>query len=107
MPRRLPQLLLVPACGYLLALMAYRFHALPGLHCDEAWAGLSALRILQDGVFSPHGINRYTSLLFSALVSGSFLAGTPGVWTLRLPGLLLNAAAAPWMTLHFARRGGP
>lgn len=106
MKRALPWAGLALAFAYLAAMMARRFSEFPGLHGDEAWAGLYSLRILKEGVRSIHEMNTYTGPLYGWIVSRSFAALGVEVWSLRLPGLLANAAAAALMAVHLARRIG-
>lgn len=94
---------LVAACGYLLGLLCYRVAEFPGIHGDEAWMGLFALR-MRDGLPSPHGMNTYTGSLFGWLISRSFAWLGPGHFALRLPGVLANAAAALLLAGQLARR---
>ena len=43
---------LVGACGYVLFVLTVELGHFPGLHGDEAWFGLEALRIRSDGLTS-------------------------------------------------------
>jgi len=75
------------------AAIAYRFADFPGLHGDEAFVGLSALRALELGhIASPHGITNYSGGLHAAVVSWVFALAGPSTGALRAAGLLCNAA---------------
>lgn len=68
--------------------------------------GLFALRLRESGFYTPHGMNDYTGPLFGLLLAGTFDKIPAGVYALRLPGALCNAAAALLLAGHFARRLG-
>lgn len=88
-------------------LLLRRLSDFPGLHGDEAWVGLYALRIIRGGLYSPHEMNTYTGPLYGWLLSWVFRLLGPGVSALRLPGVLLNLCAAAVLARHFWRREGP
>lgn len=98
--------LLAPGAALLGALMFYRLESFPGLHGDEAWAGLYAIRILRNGLYSPHEMNAYTGPIYGWLLSGVFARFGVSMAGLRLPGALLNAAAALAFLVHVSRRFG-
>jgi hypothetical protein len=79
--------------------------AFPGLHGDEAWIGLRAIEQQIQGMFTLHGMNRYTGSLFPQLAAFSFSMFSPDVGSLRLPGVALNVLALQLMTVALWRRG--
>jgi hypothetical protein len=85
----------------LLALMAaqlfWRLGEFPGLHGDEAWVGLFALRLKADGLYTPHEMNTYTGALYGWLLVPVFERFGVGVRSLRLVGAVANPLA--WLTL--------
>jgi hypothetical protein len=66
---------------------------LPGLHGDEAWMGLKAKEISDDGIMQLTGMNTYTGILQAWLPSVCFDWLGKGVWQLRMSGVLCNIAA--------------
>ena len=81
------------------ALRFWRLDAIPpGLHGDEALAGLEALRILEEGWIGPYSgaTLGWTAghLYWTALVHG-FLPGEPTVWSLRFAMSLWGVASVP------------
>lgn len=68
----------------------YKLEKLPGLHGDEAWFGLRAEEFSKFGVSKLSGMNLYTGALQSILSSWTFKLFGPGVFQLRLPGVILN-----------------
>ncbi len=96
----------VMGCIYVLALLSFNLTQFPGLHGDEAWLGLFALRIRDRGLYSPHEMNTYTGSLYAWLLSWVFTYFPPDVFSLRLGGVLLNGAAVVIATWHFAKRFG-
>ncbi|HAM35417.1 MAG TPA: hypothetical protein DEB40_10405 [Elusimicrobia bacterium] len=106
MPRK-AELSLIALLGAYLAVVLCRNLALfPGLHGDEAWVGLYALRIRAHGIFSAHEMNTYTGPLYGWLLAKIFSIWRPSVLSLRLPGTLLNLAAAWLMAWHLGRAYG-
>jgi hypothetical protein len=93
-------------CVYVLALLSFHLAHFPGLHGDEAWLGLFALRIRDQGLYSPHEMNTYTGSLYAWLLSWVFTLFPPDVFSLRIGGVLLNGAAVVIATWHFAKRFG-
>ena len=93
-------------CVYVLALLSFHLVQFPGLHGDEAWLGLFALRIRDRGLYSPHEMNSYTGSLYAWLLSWMFTVFPPDAFSLRLGGALLNGAAVVIATWHFAKRFG-
>lgn len=71
----------------------FRLELLPGLHGDEAYFGMQAGDFLSAGVDRIYGLNSYTGVLFSSLVSLSFKLFGMSVQSLRMTGTLLNIAA--------------
>jgi hypothetical protein len=96
----------VLGCVYVLALLSFHLAQFPGLHGDEAWLGLFALRIRDRGLYSPHEMNTYTGSLYAWLLSWVFTYFPPDVFSLRIGGVLLNGAAVVIATQHFAKRFG-
>ena len=75
----------------------------PGLHGDEAWTGIEALRILDDGpigVWSPSAIGQPAGTFYWTAFFFSFLK--PGLLTLRLSIAILGVLTIPAFYL-FAR----
>jgi hypothetical protein len=71
-------------------MMLHRFASFPGLHGDEAWAGLRALEHTERGLFTLHGMRYYAGSLYPYVLSLVFKAQGASVASLRLPGLVLN-----------------
>lgn len=65
----------------------------PGLHSDEAWVGVRAWNIYQQGDASWFGTQRYTGPLHQLLVALSFRIFGPGIYSLRGVGVVANAIA--------------
>ncbi|MBI3300432.1 MAG: hypothetical protein HYZ75_19880 [Elusimicrobia bacterium] len=84
-----------------------RLQDFPGLHGDEAWVGLFALRLRERGLYTPHEMNTYTGALYPWLVKSAFGRWGVSVESLRLPGALFNVAA--WLVLWrtAVRAAGP
>ncbi len=93
--------------AYLAALLFYRVAQFPGLHGDEAWIGMFSISTLGRGLFSIQEMNAYTGALFGWLLALVFKLIGPSFAALRLPGVILNTAAAILIGLHFYRRIGP
>lgn len=93
--------------GLMSAQLFWRLGDFPGLHGDEAWVGLFALRLKERGLFTPHEMNTYTGALYGWLVGGVFDRFGVGVWSLRLIGAVANPLAwlALWATVR--RAAGP
>ncbi|MCB9554957.1 MAG: hypothetical protein H6707_02560 [Deltaproteobacteria bacterium] len=91
------------ALGYLIATLVTNLSAFPGLHGDEAWRGLDALRLLAGGSISPHAMNTYTGPIHSMLIAAGFALISPDVLALRLPGVLANIAAFLLLALVLAK----
>jgi hypothetical protein len=89
----------------LLFAAVFRLSRFPGLHGDEAWAGLRAIEIMQNGFFSVHGMVHYIGAAFTGLVAVTFSALGATVFSLRLPGALLNWAAIALVMSTFWSRG--
>ena len=104
--RRVWSCMAVLGCVYVMALLSFHLAQFPGLHGDEAWLGLFALRIRDRGLYSPHEMNTYTGSLYAWLLSWMFTVFPPDVFSLRLGGVLLNGAAVVIATWHFAKRFG-
>lgn len=96
--------LLLGAC--LVALLA-RLSAAPALSLDEAWIGLFAERLRQNGPYTIHEMNNYTGALYGWLIAAVYEARGLSLESLRLPGALLNAAALLGFWLHLRRRVSP
>lgn len=93
--------------GLMTAQLFWRLGEFPGLHGDEAWVGLFALRLKERGLFTPHEMNTYTGALYGRLVEAAFDRFGVGVWSLRLVGAVANPLAwlAVWATVR--RAAGP
>jgi hypothetical protein len=91
---------------YVLCVLLRRLAAFPALHVDEGWTGLFAVRIMKEGLITPHEMNDYTGPLYPWMLSKVFAALRPSILTLRLPGALCNAAALLAMAVHLGRRFG-
>ena len=91
---------------YLTALLAYHLSNFPGLHGDEAWAGMFASRILSRGFYSPHEMNTYTGSIYGGLLALIFLRFPRDVLHLRMASVAFNSLAALIMLIHLARRTG-
>lgn len=91
-------------------MMLYRFNSFPGLHGDEAWAGLRALEHVERGLFTLHGMRYYAGSLYPYGLSLVFKAQGASVASLRLPGLVLNLAGLGILLIlllrHSARSAG-
>lgn len=84
--------------------MLYRFASFPGLHGDEAWAGLRALDHMDRGLFTLHGMRYYAGSLYPYVLSRIFEARGASVESLRLPGLVLNVAGMGLFLLLLLRQ---
>ncbi|WP_345211001.1 hypothetical protein [Mucilaginibacter gynuensis] len=71
----------------------YKLSVLPGLHGDEAWAGLRADTWTRSGVEHLYGMNTYTGILQTLLAYVIFDTFKIGVVQLRIGGVLFNIAA--------------
>ena len=83
----------------------FRLPSFPGLHGDEAWVGLRALEQHAKGFFTIRGMNAYTGSLFPQIVTLASSLLSPGVLSLRLPGVLLNWLALVLMAAALWKRG--
>ena len=98
------ELLLVLLCtGVAAFLRIYRLADLPpGLHGDEAWTGLDALRIIDEGWIGPYvgsALGQPTGpLYFTAFV---FKLSHASLFTLRLSMAILGVATVPLAYLLF------
>lgn len=83
----------VAACLLLIIIIFWwsvKLDVLPGLHGDEAWAGLNALKINSEGLKSLMGMNNYTGALQPLLAAVAFKLLGAGVYQLRIVGVLFN-----------------
>lgn len=64
-----------------------------GLHGDEAYFGVDAITIMNEGITRPFGMNKYTGILQSWLNSLMFSLFDTNVTTLRLSGIFSNIIA--------------
>ena len=94
------------AFGYLVVLLSFHLDRFPGLHGDEAWTGLFALRLASVGLYTPRAMNSYSGPLFAWVVSWIFHVVQPGVVSLRVLGVAANACAVLILLVHFGRRFG-
>ena len=90
--------------GVIALALRIRLGDFPGLHGDEAWLGLDAMRIQAHGLVSLDGMNRYSGSLFPALVSLAFAHWGAGIVALRLAGVILNAVAACLMAFTLRKQ---
>jgi hypothetical protein len=103
--RPLSRILTIALLATLTVAVTYHLPDFPGLHGDEAWAGLRALDIQQKGLFTIHGMNVYTGALFPQIVAAVFSVLGADVLSLRLPGAILNCLAVVILVATFWRRG--
>lgn len=90
------------AAGAATALLAWGALSLnlshvPGLHSDEAWSGLFAMRMQHNSLLSLHAMNWYTSSIYEWVLARVFDVFGAGVFQLRAAGAALNALAAGGM----------
>ena len=78
-----------------------------GLHGDEAWTGLDAMKIMQYGISRPYGIATYTGLLQSLLNAAVFRLFDIDVVSLRTPGILCNVFALCALIYFLRKRFTP
>jgi hypothetical protein len=107
-PTRSPVLIQSFVFSILIAFLiagVFRLSRFPGLHADEAWVGLRAVEIMQNGFSSVHGMNRYTGAAFPGLVALTFSALGVNVLSLRLLGALSNWASIALVMWTFRSRG--
>lgn len=71
----------------------FKIDYFPGLHADEAWAGLKAHQFNTQGVGDLYGMNRYTGSFQPLLCSLVFRIADVGVPQLRVPGIIFNLLA--------------
>lgn len=95
--KRSHTVLAVAVIALMSAQLFWRLGEFPGIHGDEAWVGLFALRLKAYGLFTPHEMNGYTGVLYGWLTQ--FVLGWFGVsvWSLRLIGAVANPLA--WLVL--------
>ena len=102
--RRLNQFFVVTLSIIIWFELVYQLSSFPGLHADEAWMGNYALTIIDEGISSIHGMNKYTGALFPALVAVMFANSEVSITALRLPGALLNWASLAVLLITFWNR---
>lgn len=73
-------------------LWLWRISDFPGLHADEAWAGLRAHGFLTTGHLEAFGMTRYTGSMQSLLAAPFFEILGTSVFSLRIAGILFNLA---------------
>jgi len=93
-PTRLHYLWIMAASLYLFVSLVTNLASFPGLHGDEGWIGLHALRIQQEGLCSPHGMNRYTAPLQSWMIAHIFNWFGASIFSLRILSVCINTLAA-------------
>lgn len=71
----------------------YKLDVLPGLHGDEAWAGIKAHQYNASGVDHVYGMNTYTGILQPLVSSWAFQLMNLGVLQLRVAGPIFNMIA--------------
>lgn len=85
------------------AALLWRLDAFPAMTLDEAWIGMFATRLRENGVYTLHAMNSYTSALYALGAAGMFRLLGVSLLSLRLPGALANVAAlsgrGPWLPL--------
>lgn len=83
----------------------FKLDALPGLHGDEAWAGLKANEYTRSNISRFTGMNSYTGILQPLISSSVFKILEPGVSQLRLPGVVANLIALIVLGITFLANG--
>jgi len=83
----------------------FRLDILPGLHGDEAWFGIQAVKYNEEGISSFHGMNNYTGILQSLMASTVFKIWGAGVTQLRFGGVMANGIALVVLGIVFIRNG--
>ncbi|QDW24351.1 hypothetical protein FFJ24_005730 [Pedobacter sp. KBS0701] len=76
--------------GYFIWWWVYKIDLLPGLHADEAWFGLEAIKIKKTGVTSLTGMTAYTGILQQLINAVSFRIFGIGVIQLRITTVFFN-----------------
>jgi hypothetical protein len=87
----------------IITIWLFKLEYLPGLHGDEAWSGLKALDIQENGLTGIGGMNNYTGIIqpfFSYLI---FYVFGPGVFQLRIQGVVLNLISLILIYISFRR----
>lgn len=100
-PGRLSLLAAACAVAFLLFALTFSLESFPGLHGDEAWAGLRAIDILANGATSVHGMNTYSGGLFPQIVAAFFSHAAANVTWLRMPGVIFNVMAVAILAFAF------
>lgn len=105
--RRAPSVLALTVIALMAAQLFWRLGEFPGLHGDEAWVGLFAVRLKANGLYTPHQMNTYTGALYGWLTTFVFDRFGISVWSLRLIGAVANPLAwlVLWATVR--RAAGP
>ncbi|MDN5284202.1 MAG: hypothetical protein JWR38_476 [Mucilaginibacter sp.] len=85
----------------------FKLDILPGLHGDEAWAGLKANEFNKIGINHLYGMNTYTGILQPLISSFLFKSIGLGVYQLRITGAIFNLLALViiCITLHVHKKG--
>ncbi len=83
----------------------YKLEVLPGLHGDEAWFGLQAVKYGQQGVTGYQGMNNYTGILEPLMASAFFRYLGIGVIQLRIGGVIANFMALLMFSIVYLRNG--
>jgi len=96
--------ILAAISAYILALLYSNLEVFPALHGDEAWIGIYADRVSNRGIYTLHAMNTYTSFFYGWMLTHFFSAFGKSIHSLRILGILFNAAAALMLTIHFYRR---
>jgi len=81
----------------------FRLDILPGLHGDEAWAGLKAHDYQLSGIDQLSGMTPYTGILQNLMAELSFKFFGVGVFQLRLPGTVANLISLVIIAITFRR----
>lgn len=90
----------------LFALLVVEVGRFPGLQADEAWSGLAALSIQEQGLTTPNGMTDYTSPVFPWLLAQSFDVARPGIETMRISTAILAASGLFFVLFGLVRVAG-
>jgi hypothetical protein len=85
----------------------FKLDILPGIHGDEAWAGLKANEFNKTGIDHLYGMNTYTGILQPLMSSLFFKSIGLGIYQLRITGVIFNMLALIiiCITLHAHKKG--
>jgi len=91
--------------GYCTFWWVLKLEELPGLHGDEAWAGLKADEFINSGVHETQGMTYYTGILQPGIVSFFFKKFGIGVVQLRVGGYIFNLLGITLLFFTFFKSG--